>query len=71
MKNYLYKQFYRNKAYIIALIFLFVAGLMAIYTGKKFLDKNQSIIAKTENYQKESIEKNVKYHKDDLGLILY
>lgn len=71
MKNYLYKQFYRNKAYIIALLFLFVAGLMAIYTGKKFLDKNQSIIAKTENYQKESIQKNVKYHKDDLGLILY
>ncbi|MNK87522.1 ABC-2 family transporter protein [compost metagenome] len=71
MKNYLYKQFYRNRAYIIALLFLFVAGIMAIYTGKKFLDKNQEIIAKTANYQKESIEKNVKYHKDDLGLILY
>ena len=37
---------------------------MAIYTGKKFLDKNQEIISKTEQYQKESIDKNVKYHKD-------
>jgi ABC-2 type transport system permease protein len=71
MKNYLYKQFYRNKVYTIALLFLFLAGIMAIYTGKKFLDKNQEIISKTEQYQKESIDKNVKYHKDDLGLILY
>lgn len=71
MKNYLYKQFYRNKAYLIALIFLLLVGLMAIYTGKKFLDRNQDIIAKSEQFQKESIEKNVRYHKEDLGLILY
>ncbi|KFF02575.1 DUF3526 domain-containing protein [Chryseobacterium luteum] len=71
MKNYLYKQFYRNKAYTAALVFLLLAGIMAIYTGKKFLDRNQDIIAKSEQFQKESIEKNVKYHKDDLGLILY
>ena len=71
MKNYLYKQFYRNKAYTSALVFLLLAGIMAIYTGKKFLDKNQDIIAKSEQFQKESIRKNVNYHKDDLGLILY
>lgn len=71
MKNYLYKQFYRNKAYTSALVFLLLAGIMAIYTGKKFLDRNQDIIAKSEQFQKESIRKNVNYHKDDLGLILY
>lgn len=71
MRNYLYKQFYRNKAYLIALLFLLIAGVMAIYTGKKFLDKNQDIIAKTEVYQKGSIARNVKYHREDLGLILY
>lgn len=71
MKNYLYKQFYRNKAYTSALVFLLMAGIMAIYTGKKFLDRNQHIIAKSEQFQKESIRKNVNYHKDDLGLILY
>lgn len=71
MNHYLYKQFYRNKAYLIALLFLLVAGLMAIYTGKKFLDRNEDIIAKSGNFQKESIARNVKFHKDDLGLILY
>lgn len=71
MNHYLYKQFYRNKAYLIALVFLLAAGLMAIYTGKKFLDRNEDIIAKSGSFQKESIARNVKFHKDDLGLILY
>lgn len=71
MNTYLYKQFYRNRAYITALVFLFLAGMMAIYTGKKFLERNHDIIAKSEAFQKESIRRNVQYHKDDLGLILY
>lgn len=71
MNHYLYKQFYCNKAYIIALLFLLIAGLMAIYTGKKFLDRNEEIIAKSGIFQKESIERNAKFHKDDLGLVLY
>ncbi|AZA76228.1 DUF3526 domain-containing protein [Chryseobacterium sp. G0186] len=71
MNNYLFKQFYRNKAYLIALVFLLIAGLMSVYTGKKFLDRNEEIIAKSGNFQKESIERNIKFHKDDLGLILY
>lgn len=71
MNHYLYIQFYRNKAYIIALLFLFMAGIMAIYTGKKFLDRNEDIISKSGAFQKESIERNTKFHKDDLGLVLY
>lgn len=71
MNRYLYIQFYRNKAYLIALLFLFMAGLMAIYTGKKFLDRNEDIISKSGAFQKESITRNTKFHKDDLGLALY
>ncbi len=71
MNHYLYIQFYRNKAYIIALLFLFMAGMMAIYTGKKFLDRSEDIISKSGAFQKESIERNAKFHKDDLGLVLY
>lgn len=44
---------------------------MAIYTGKKFLDRNEDIISKSGAFQKESIERNTKFHKDDLGLVLY
>ncbi|PWN71929.1 ABC transporter permease [Chryseobacterium phosphatilyticum] len=71
MNHYLYTQFYRNKAYIVALLFLFIAGLMAIFTGKKFLERNEDIISKSGTFQKESIERNTRFHKDDLGLVLY
>lgn len=71
MNSYLYKQFYRNKAYVFALIFLMLAGIMGIYTGKKFLDRNADIISKSTLYQKQSIEKNVHHHANDLGLLLY
>ncbi|MDM1556008.1 MULTISPECIES: DUF3526 domain-containing protein [Chryseobacterium] len=71
MNHYLYKQFYRNKAYIISLLILLFAGLSSLYTGKKFLDRNEEIIAKSAMYQKNSIDKNVALHSDDIGLLLY
>lgn len=71
MTNYIFKQFYRSKGYLIALAFLFIAGMMALYTGKNFLERNQDIIEKSKHFQQESIDKNVAFHQDDLGLILY
>ncbi|OVE61721.1 DUF3526 domain-containing protein [Chryseobacterium mucoviscidosis] len=71
MNHYLYKQFYRNKAYLISLLILLFAGLSSLYTGKKFLDRNEDIIAKSAAYQKNSIDKNVALHSDDIGLLLY
>lgn len=71
MTSYIFKQFFRNRGYLSALVFLLIAGIMAIYTGKNFLDRNQDIIEKSRLFQQESIDKNLTYHKDDLGLILY
>ncbi|OCA69083.1 hypothetical protein BBI01_17885 [Chryseobacterium artocarpi] len=71
MNHYLYKQFYRNKAYLISLLILLFAGLSSLYTGKKFLDRNEDIIAKSATYQKNSLDKNAALHNDDIGLLLY
>lgn len=71
MNYYLFKQFTRNKAYIISLIILLFAGLSSLYTGKKFLDRNEDIIAKSAAYQQESLNKNVALHSNDIGLLLY
>lgn len=71
MNHYLYKQFYRNKAFIVCVLLLFLAGAGSLFTGKKFLDKNESIIAKSAEYQKQSLQRNVDLHRDDLGLLLY
>ncbi|WP_210151406.1 DUF3526 domain-containing protein [Chryseobacterium scophthalmum] len=71
MDHYLYKQFYRNKAYTISLLILLFAGLSSLYTGKKFLDRNEDIIAKSAIYQKKSLDKNIELHSNDVGLLLY
>lgn len=71
MNHYLYKQFYRNKAYIISLVILLFAGLTSLYTGKKFLDRNEDIVFKSASYQKNSLDKNIALHSDDIGLLLY
>lgn len=71
MNHYLYKQFYRNKAYIISLVILLFAGLTSLYTGKKFLDRNEDIVFKSVSYQKNSLDKNIALHSDDIGLLLY
>lgn len=71
MNHYLYKQFYRNRAYIISLVILLFAGISSLYTGKKFLDRNEDIISKSASYQNKSLEKNIALHSDDIGLLLY
>jgi ABC-2 type transport system permease protein len=43
---------------------------MAIFTGKNFwIGMRMSFQKRT--FQKESIERNTRFHKDDLGLVLY
>jgi ABC-2 type transport system permease protein len=56
---------------MISLVILLLAGLSSIYTGKKFLDRNEDIISKSASYQKKSLDKNIALHSDDIGLLLY
>lgn len=71
MNHYLYEQFYRNKAYMISLAILLLAGLSSLYTGKKFLERNEDIVSKSASYQKKSLDRNIALHSDDIGLLLY
>ncbi|SOD13836.1 DUF3526 domain-containing protein [Pedobacter xixiisoli] len=71
MNNYLYKQFFRNRGNLAALLLLWLAGTVGIYTGKRFLERNEDIIAKSASYQQQSIAKNVALHQDNMGLLLY
>lgn len=56
---------------MISMVILLFAGLSSIYTGKKFLDRNEDIISKSASYQKKSLDKNIALHSDDIGLLLY
>lgn len=67
----LFKNFFRVKATYFGIIFLFFMLILSIQMGKDFLDKNKINIQKTEHFQKESINRNVKFHSNDLGLLMY
>lgn len=71
MLGLLLKNFLRSRGLMIGLFLLFLSGCISINIGKYFLDSKQEIIAQTAHYQKESIDRNVKYYPDDIGLLLY
>jgi ABC-2 type transport system permease protein len=71
MTTLLIKILVRSKGLMIAFIILLFSGIISLHIGKDFLEKNEKIIAKTAEYQKESIARNVEFHPKELGLLLY
>jgi ABC-2 type transport system permease protein len=63
--------FLRSRGLIFGLFILFLSGLLSLYIGKKFLDNNQEIITKTAHFQKENIDRYVKFENKEMGLLLY
>jgi ABC-2 type transport system permease protein len=66
-----FKLFLRSKTVIVALVLYFIIGLLSIFIGKQFLQKHTKAIASVTNFQKEHIERNTTYVKDEFGLLLY
>jgi ABC-2 type transport system permease protein len=65
------KKFLRNKTAVAALFITFCIGFISIYTGKAFLQKQYKAIDATALYQKEHIERLVKYENKEFGLLMY
>lgn len=71
MYSILFKSFFRTKIFLISLVLLLTVGVISILIGKQYLVKQEKTIAAAQVYQEESIKKNVEYHSEDLGLLLY
>lgn len=71
MYSLLFKSFFRTKIFLLSLILLLTVGVISILIGKQYLVKQEKTIAAAQVFQEESIKKNVEYHSDDLGLLLY
>lgn len=71
MFTLLIKSFVRTKIFVVSLILLLTVGAISIFIGKQFLVKQQKAIVAAEQFQEKSIERNLEYHPDDLGLLLY
>ena len=71
MYSLLFKSFFRTKIFLVSLVLLMSVGVISIFIGKQYLVKQEKAIAAAEVFQEESIKKNIEYHSEDLGLLLY
>ncbi len=71
MIKLLFKSFFRTKIFLVSLVLLLTVGIISILIGKQYLVKQEKAIVAAEKFQEKSIENNVQYHKEDLGLLLY
>lgn len=66
-----FKNFIRSNSVKIGLSFLLIAGIVSLFVGKQFIEKQEQNITETAAYQKEYIARNVHHHQDEIGLLLY
>lgn len=71
MYSLLFKSFFRTKIFLISLVLLMSIGVISILIGKQYLVKQEKTIVAAQEFQDQSIKRNVEYHNDDLGLLLY
>jgi ABC-2 type transport system permease protein len=67
----LFKNFIRSKGTKIGLIFLLIICFISLLIGQQFQEKQEKNIKEATIYQKEHIARNVAFHKDEMGLLLY
>lgn len=67
----LFKNFIRSKGTKIGLLFLLIIAFISLLIGQQFQQKQTKNINEAALYQKEHIARNAKYHKDEMGLLLY
>ncbi|AUP77314.1 DUF3526 domain-containing protein [Flavivirga eckloniae] len=71
MYHLLFKSFFRTKIFLVSLVLLVSVGVISILIGKQYLVKQENTIVAAQEFQEESIKRNLEYHSDDLGLLLY
>lgn len=71
MYTLLIKQFFRLKTVWLSFFILVILGGLGISTGKQFLLQKQESIEKTIAHQQKHMETQIRFHKDDIGLLCY
>ena len=71
MYQLLIKQFIRSRAVIAATLLVVVLGLVGVLMGEQFLTQQQRAVAEATHQQQEHIRRNVNWHAEDMGLLLY
>jgi len=67
----LLKQFLRTRTCKLGLGLVMLLGIVSILIGSQFLNEQKKASKQVAKKQLEHIERNVEYHSDDIGLLLY
>lgn len=67
----MFKQFLRTKTCQLGLALALVMGLISIVTGRQFLHQQEKVATQVTQKQSGHIERNIRFHGDDMGLLLY
>lgn len=71
MMTLIFKNFLRTNSIRIGVLFLLIAGIISLFVGKQFIDKQRQSVEETAIHQQKHIERNVKNHPNEMGLLLY
>ncbi len=71
MYSLIVKQFIRSKTVVLTTILILALGMISILIGEQFLAKQEKAIAEVTRHQQEHITRNVHWHHDEIGLLLY
>lgn len=71
LNRLLIKQFIRSGIAIAGISLLLLTGIISLFIGKNYLEKQQQKIEATAAYQQQHIDRNVQYVNSEMGLLLY
>ncbi|SDM70235.1 ABC-2 type transport system permease protein [Catalinimonas alkaloidigena] len=67
----LFRNFLRATGVQIGLVLLFLLGLLSLYNGRQFLDRQAYQRREVVASQQEDLQRQLQFHPDDLGDVLY
>ncbi len=71
MYTLMFRQFFRTGTCTIGLVLLLLLGSASIMIGKQFLDQQEKSASQVVQKQSEHTARNIDFHGDDIGLLLY
>lgn len=66
-----FSNFIRSRSVLIAITLFLVTGVISLYIGSRFLQKQQAAVEAVAQLQQAQIERNVKNVPDQFGLLMY
>lgn len=71
MYRLMLQQFVRTRTCQLGLTFILILAVISLLTGRQFLQLHEQNVSQATETQQEHVARNLAYHGDDIGLLLY